>query len=247
MRRSLFLILLLAALSLAQDRGTITGTVTDPSGAAIPDAKVVIKNPATNLTQEVSTGADGTYSVLYLPAGTYTVQVEKTGFQTSQANEVRVSVNTSTRVDVQLPVGETQQVVEVSAQAQLLQTDRTDLGKVISGKAIMDLPLFLGGGLRNNLAFVNLVPGVQGDPGNPRIGGGLLAGASLMLDGAESNSERRNDRWLQFSQRRSSRGIQSTDGKLLRGIRPHVEWRRELHEQIGNQRTARLSFLLQSE
>ena len=193
MRRSLFLTFILCFLAAAQDRGTITGTVTDPSGAAIPEAKVVIRNPATNLTQEVRTAADGAYSVPYLPAGAYTVQVEKTGFQTSQANEVRVSVNTSTRVDVQLPVGETQQVVEVSAQAQLLQTDRTDLGKVISGKAIMDLPLFLGGGLRNNLAFVNLVPGVQGDPGNPRIGGGLLAGASLMLDGAESNSERRND------------------------------------------------------
>src|SRR5688572_24606666 len=111
-QRLFFLTLILLTTAFAQDRGTITGSVTDPSGAAIPQAKVVIKNPATNLTQETATAADGSYSALYLPAGTYTVQVEKTGFQTSQASDVRVSVNTATRVDLQLQVGETQQVVE---------------------------------------------------------------------------------------------------------------------------------------
>lgn len=176
-----------------QDRGTITGSVIDPSGAAIADARITVRNPATNLAQEVTTNQEGSYTVPYLPAGVYTVQAERPGFQTAQTPDVRVSVNTTTRVDFRMTVGEVQQIVEVSAQAPMLQTDRSDLGKVISSKAIMDLPLFLGGGLRNNLAFVNLVPGVLGDVGNPRIGGGLLSGASLLLDGAESNSERRND------------------------------------------------------
>ncbi|MEJ7608793.1 MAG: TonB-dependent receptor [Bryobacteraceae bacterium] len=176
-----------------QDRGTITGTLTDPTGAPVPSAKLIARNPATNLSQEVVTKEDGIFNFLYLPAGNYEVTAEKTGFSRAQVNEVRVNVNTTTRADMNLAVGEVQQVVEVSAVGQLLQTDRSDLGKVISSKAILDLPLFLGGGLRNNLAFVNLVPGVQGDAGNPRIGGGLLSGASLLLDGAESNSERRND------------------------------------------------------
>lgn len=181
----------------AQDRGTITGSVTDPSGAGIPDAKVTIKNPATNFTQEVTTAANGNYSVPNLSVGTYTIQVEKTGFQSAKAETVQVNVNTSSRIDIKLAVGDVATVVDVAATTPLLQTDRSDLGNVVSNKAIMDLPLFIGGGLRDNLAFVSTVPGVTGDVGNPRIGGGLLAGASLLLDGAESNSERRNDAGFQ--------------------------------------------------
>ncbi|MGH9628369.1 MAG: carboxypeptidase regulatory-like domain-containing protein, partial [Bryobacteraceae bacterium] len=193
----LFAILLSPTPAFSQDRGTISGVVTDATGAAVPAAKVVGRNTATNLTQEATTGTDGTYSLLYLPAGSYSIQVEKAGFRMAQAAGVRVSVNTTSRVDFEMQLGEVTQTVEVTAAAPLLQTDRTDLGKVISSRAILDLPLFLGGGLRNNLAFVNLVPGVQGDVGNPRIGGGLLAGASLLLDGAEANSERRNDAGFQ--------------------------------------------------
>lgn len=178
---------------MGQDRGTVTGIISDSSGAAVPGTNVVLQNPATGLTQSAVTGTDGAYSFLYLPAGTYTITAEKANFRKGEATGVRVSVNTTTRVDIQLQIGELQQVLQVEATAPLLQTERSDLGKVISTKAILDLPLFIGGGLRNNLAFVNLVPGVQGDVGNPRIGGGLLAGASLLLDGSESNSERRND------------------------------------------------------
>ncbi|MGH9960375.1 MAG: carboxypeptidase regulatory-like domain-containing protein, partial [Pyrinomonadaceae bacterium] len=183
--------------ALAQDRGTITGVITDPSGAAVPGTTVVAQNPATAVRQSAVTGNDGTYNLLYLPAGIYTVTAERQGFSRAEAREIRVSVNTAVRIDVTLQVGELKQVMDVEAEAPLLQTERSDLGKVISTKAILDLPLFLGGGLsgglRDNLAFVNLVPGVQGDVGNPRIGGGLLSGASLLLDGAESNSERRGD------------------------------------------------------
>jgi hypothetical protein len=179
--------------ALAQDRGTISGIITDSSGAAVPGANVTARNPATNLTQTAISSNDGTYNLLYLTVGIYTVSAEKLGFSKGEATDIRVSVNTTVRVDVELQVGELQQTVEVQAEAPLLQTEQTDLGKVISTKAILDLPLFLGGGLRNNLAFVNLVPGVQGDVGNPRIGGGLLSGASMLLDGSESNSERRND------------------------------------------------------
>ncbi len=180
-----------AGTGMAQDRGTISGIVTDSSGAAIPGANVSALNPATNLAQTVVTSDDGTYNFLYLQVGNYTVTAEKPGFSKGQATNVRVSVNTTTRVDVQLQVGEIQQTLEVQAEAPLLQTEKTDLGKVVSTKAILDLPLFLGGGLRDNLAFVSLVPGVQGNVGDPRIGGGLFGGASMLLDGSESMGERR--------------------------------------------------------
>src|SRR5205823_12814850 len=89
--------------------------------------------------------------------------------------------------------GGVDQSVEVTASTPLLDLQGTNLGKIIPKEVIKDLPLFISGGLRANLAFVVLTPGVIGSTSNPRIGGGLLDGQSEQLDGAESNSERRND------------------------------------------------------
>ncbi len=184
---------LLCSVAFAQDRGTIRGTVTDPSGAPVPEAAVTVRNVNTGLTQSVKTGVDGVYNLPYLPAGEYTVTTEKAGFRKAETTGVKVNVATVTGVDVQMTVGTVEQSVEVTAAAPLLEVQGTNLGKVLPTNAIKDLPLFIGGGLRSNLAFVVLTPGVIGGAGNPRIGGGLLDGQSEQLDGAESNSERRND------------------------------------------------------
>ena len=191
--RFLVVILLLAGSVFAQDRGTIRGVVTDPSGATVPEATVTVKNVNTGLTQTVKTSADGVYNVLYLPAGDYTVTTEKSGFRKAETSGVSVHVATVASVDVSLAVGGTDQSVEVTAVTPLLDLQGTNLGKIIPKNAIRDLPLFISGGLRANLAFVVLTPGVIGANTNPRIGGGLLDGQSEQLDGAESNSERRND------------------------------------------------------
>jgi len=189
-----FVLLLLATgKTLAQDRGAITGAVTDPAGAVVPAAQVTAKNANTGLTQTVTTSTDGLYTFLYLPVGTYTVVTEKVGFRKAEATGVLVNVNTTVRLDIQLTVGGVEQTVEVSSAAPLLTTEGSNLGKVVPTKAIMDLPLFLGNGLRSTMAFIILTPGVIGSQGNPRIGGGLLDGQSERLDGAESQSERRND------------------------------------------------------
>src|ERR1051325_5186052 len=185
-------VLLLVGSALAQDRGTIRGVVSDPSGAAVPEATVTVKNVNTGLTQTVKTSSDGVYSVLYLPAGSYTVSTEKEGFRKAETTGIDVHVATVATVDVTLTVGAVDQSVDVTAAAPLLDVQGTNLGKIIPKKAINDLPLFIGGGLRANLAFVVLTPGVIGSSSNPRIGGGLLDGQSEQLDGAESNSERRN-------------------------------------------------------
>ena len=113
-----------------------------------------------------------------------------------------MQVNTATRFDIKLAVGTVAQTVQIQSAAPLLETDRSDLGKVIDKQAIEDLPLFANGGLRSNIAFATLSPGVvtniSADPdtttGAPRISGGTSgSNTSLLLDGAESNSERRND------------------------------------------------------
>jgi hypothetical protein len=177
----------------AQNRGTIRGFVTDATGSAIPGVRLTVANAATGLVQHATNAADGSYDVLYLPSGTYTVTAEAKGFTKAEVSGVIVQVATVSTVDITLTVGTLEQKVEVVATAPLLETQGTNLGKVIPKQVIKDLPLFIGGGLRSNLAFVILTPGVIGPANNPRIGGGLLDGQSEQLDGAEAQSERRND------------------------------------------------------
>jgi hypothetical protein len=189
------------ALLNAQDRGTITGSVTDNSGAIVPNARVTLLNPANGQKQSLETNAEGVYTFLSLTAGRYSVTAEKDGFRKAEASNVQVQVNTTSRLDIRMQLGAVQETVQVEATAPLLQTDKSDLGTVVDNKAIQQLPLFINGGLRSNMAFTSLAPGVtmnlQSDPdttgGAPRIAGGQANGASLLLDGGESMSERRND------------------------------------------------------
>src|ERR1700730_7177520 len=178
--RILFCLLLATCLGLAQDRGSITGTITDTSGASVPAASIVLRNPATGLSQAFTSRGDGSFSFQSLPAGVYNITVEKPGFRKEEVTSVTVAVNTSTRADIRMEVGQVQETVNVQATASLLQTDRTELGKVIEKRAIEALPLFASGGMRSNVAFATLTPGVAADlttdpdtaAGGPRIAGG---------------------------------------------------------------------------
>ncbi len=102
--RILLVFLLLAAVSLSAQtfRGTILGTVTDPSGAVVAGAKVTVKNTGTGLERSTETSGDGSYSMPELPIGTYTVTVTQTGFQTFVATGVTVDVSSERRVDASL-------------------------------------------------------------------------------------------------------------------------------------------------
>src|SRR5215472_9431672 len=116
MRARIFLVfLLLAAASLSAQtfRGTILGTVTDPSGAVVAGAKVTVKNTGTGLERSTETSADGSYSLPELPIGTYSVTVTQTGFQTFVANGVTVDVAAERRVDAAMKPGEVATKVEV--------------------------------------------------------------------------------------------------------------------------------------
>ena len=185
----------------AQDRGIITGTVLDTSGAILPGVRVSLLSPTTGQKQTMETNAEGSYTFLSLTAGRYSVTAEKDGFRKAEANNVQVQVSTTTRLDIPMQLGTLQETVQVEATLPLLQSERSDLGTVVENRAIQQLPLFINGGLRSNLAFTGLAPGVtmnlQSDPdttgGAPRIAGGQANGASLLVDGGEAMSERRND------------------------------------------------------
>src|SRR3954471_17646474 len=96
---------LICSAAFAQDRGSIAGTVTDPSGGVVPGAKVSVVSPGTNRARDIVSGEDGAYNFVNLPAGDYRVTASKEGFRGAEAPQVHVNVNTTTHVDMQLQVG----------------------------------------------------------------------------------------------------------------------------------------------
>jgi len=140
--RVAILIISLALLSFAQsERGTITGTVQDSSGAVIQSARINITNSATNVALEASTNQNGEFTVPSLQPGTYTIRVEKSGFRPTELKGLTVDAATTVRADVKLEVGASTQVVEVQASAVQLQTEDAKNSVTLQNKLVNDLPL----------------------------------------------------------------------------------------------------------
>src|SRR3954463_14302532 len=105
------------------DRGLITGSIMDASGAVMPDVQILVTQKTTNALFKTATNTAGAYTVPSLPVGEYQVKAEKTGFKTSITDKVVVAAGDTVRVDAQLEIGQTQQSVEVNAFSQLVQTE----------------------------------------------------------------------------------------------------------------------------
>jgi len=132
----LLLLLLLAVpftLQAQQYSGTLTGTVTDSSGAAVSGATVTVTNNGTNAAYTAKTSASGNYTVAQLAVGTYTVKVEQTGFKAFVATLAEIHVSTVTTVDAKLEVGAVTEKVTVEADAVEVQTNSAVVGEVVSG------------------------------------------------------------------------------------------------------------------
>jgi hypothetical protein len=123
---------MVAALAFGQDRGTITGNVTDNSGSVVPTAKITLQSPATGFTQTALSSSDGSYSFLYLASGKYTLTAEKEGFRKSEIADVQVQVSTTSRVDIRLQIGTVTEVVEVQGSSPLL-ADREERSRPRGG------------------------------------------------------------------------------------------------------------------
>jgi hypothetical protein len=146
------------SLSAQETLGAITGTVTDSSGAAVPDATVKALNRATNLEVTAHTQGNGSYSVSELPAGMYQLTFTKEGFETETHTEVLVNANRTSTVDASLKVGSVSTTVEVTATPLMNQTDTTN-GYVVDQLTIQDTPL--GTGSFTQLAILS--PGIHAD------------------------------------------------------------------------------------
>src|SRR5579863_2199633 len=135
--------------------GSIVGTVTDPSGAAVNNAKITISDTQKGTKFEVTTNESGNYIKGQLIPGQYQVSIEASGFQKAVSNPITVLVDQVARFDVALQVGNVTQEVEVTAAAPLLQSDRADVAQTFDSHQIEELPS-VG---RNLQAFELLQPG----------------------------------------------------------------------------------------
>jgi len=170
-----------------QDRGTFTGTVTDPSGAVLVGVSVAIVNLATNSNYDSLTNGAGQYTVPNLPIGTYKMTFVKPGFKNYVREFLILNVAQVARVDVQMQIGVVSESVEVQESVALLQTGSPDVGMVLNKRDLVDLPLgFAGGRLAENFAY-KLTPGVGGNNYESRINGGAAFSKAVVLDGADAS------------------------------------------------------------
>ncbi len=174
------------------DRGTITGQVTDQSGAIITGASVKAVHVATNFERTVTTSKEGSYTIPQLPVGGYVVIVTAANFQTTTLENIEVTAGGTVRVDAQLAIGGVKDAVTVTSDARQIQTDDVKVTTAISSKFIQDLPLVVGGQLRSPLDLSLIAPeakaGTSGDDarGNIVIGGGQEGGWDLSVDGVSA-------------------------------------------------------------
>lgn len=192
--------LLLAGIASAQTfRGTILGTVTDPSGAVIAGANVKAHNVDTGLERETQTSADGSYTLPELPLGTYDVSISQSGFQTSVSKGVVVNVAAQSRVDISLKPGQVSQQVEVTGEVPMVNTTNNDLGGILTAKTIENIPV----NGRDYTKLIYLNPGVAGSPdqitdspgsfGVFSMNGSRGRSNNFLLDGTDMNDGFRND------------------------------------------------------
>lgn len=176
---------------------TLTGTVQDPNGAVVPEAKVTLSNPETGYTRQFTTSENGTYTFTLIPPGRYQLKVEKEGFSTYLQPNVVLAVGQSSTLNPAMTLGAVTQTVEVTESAPMLSTGSADLGSEVSTKQAVELPL----NIRNVYGLVGLdssvnnsqqnqalnPPGAQGNVDQDiaffNFGGGRFGTTAFLLDG----------------------------------------------------------------
>lgn len=201
MKSVAFAVLALAATSLSAHAqavyGSIVGTVLDTSGAVVSAAKVTITDIGRDVTSSTTTNESGNFTQRFLIVGQYRIRIEAPGFKVFIQENVGVSVDTETRIDIRMEVGDVSQTIEVSAEAGILKTERSDVASTYSERMVTNLPVL-------NRRFTNfqlMTPGVVSFPTsltaasaeNPQgsyrmlVNGQSFAGTSHLLDGTDNH------------------------------------------------------------
>src|SRR5215831_8055012 len=120
---------------------TLSGTVTDASGAVVPGVKISIKNRATGIARNVTADEAGFYAAPNLQAGTYDITASQPGFSTVMQSNIELTVGAQQQLNISMKVGESQQLVEVTEAAPLVQLTSSSIGTEISSAQILEIPL----------------------------------------------------------------------------------------------------------
>src|SRR6267154_3298859 len=165
--------------------GTVTGSITDPSGAAVADAQVTLTNLGTSEKRTQTTGSDGLYSFVNLFPGKYKIDVEKAGFKRTSRTDIVVEVQQSYRIDLTMQVGAVTQTVEVTGETPLLTPDSASLGQVVEERQATELPL----NGRNIFNLTAVAPSVvpQGNSYGTPVGKNPFDFANFQVGGSFGN------------------------------------------------------------
>ncbi len=197
--------LLLTGAAFAQvNRGSITGIVTDQTGAVVPDVAITITNVGTGVANNVTSNSDGVYNVPLLDPAIYKLTAEKEGFKKYSQTGITVNVGQVIRVDFALSLGSKTDTVTVTASPLTVERESSDLGTTITNREVQELPLTSFGDQRSAMDFMQLAPGVTGEGSNSggafggttsdrtfstQVSGSMVSSTSLMVDGADVTSE----------------------------------------------------------
>ena len=179
----------------------VTGTVTDPSGAAIVGATVTATSVGQRTVWTTTANAEGIYAFPRVPAGQYEIRFEAAGFRTALRRDIVLELNARARLDVKLEIGMVAEAIEVSSTGALLQTETTQVGTVISGAANVNLPLngrnfvqltllTAGATTVNPAGFTNGLRTTAG--GRPYVNGNREEANNFLLDGVDNNNQNSN-------------------------------------------------------
>jgi hypothetical protein len=176
-------------LSYGQDtNASLSGTVTDPTNAAIPGAKLTITNQSTGFQSNSEANGEGEYTFRNLTPGMYNMTVTAPNFESTLQKGIELALNQVARVDVHLTIGKSDQTVTVTGDASLINYENPTLEGGITPETLQDMPLTISGMPRSSIGLAILLPGVStgasGNAYNARINGGMVTGDEALLDGA---------------------------------------------------------------
>jgi hypothetical protein len=203
----------------------IVGTVTDATGAVVPNAAVVLTNLGTNDKRTGQTNGSGDFSFTFLPVGHYSLSVKAGGFQESINKDLAVEAGDRARADVRLQTGSESTTVEVTASTPLLQADSATVSSTVTAKAVQDLPL----NGRNFVQLVALVPGANPGSGNSLSSGGRPDDRRTNAAGLSVNGQDESlNNWVVDGIDDNERVIGSI------GVKPNVEGIQEITVQTNS-------------
>ena len=178
--------------------GRILGRIADPSGAVLSKVKITATNEATGVSRDALSNDSGDYGFPDLPVGTYTLSFELTGFKKELRHKITLDVNQVITLNMAMQIGGTQEVIDVTSEAPLVDTTSTQLGAVVNNRSVNELPL----NARDTYQFLQLQPGVQSqlgssggtfygstDAGAVSVNGGRSRSNNFSVNGGDANDQ----------------------------------------------------------